>query len=202
MKSVLVAIAAIAATVVSAQNNILSVTSPLKGTVYTAGKTARISWIKATVDSIPKIMLAKGDPSNLQIVEVLAENVDAKQGYYNWDIPADITPGKDYAIELGESPDLSFSGLFAIENITEVDIASTTDAAEASQATSVEGASSVAAEASQATSVVEGASSVAEEASSVAESAASSAASAATSVAESAASVASDVASTLSSAVA
>lgn len=44
MKSVLVAIAAIAATVVSAQNNIVSVTSPLMNTVYTAGKTARISW--------------------------------------------------------------------------------------------------------------------------------------------------------------
>lgn len=44
MKSVFIAIAALAATVVSAQNNIVSITSPLMNTVYTAGQDAIISW--------------------------------------------------------------------------------------------------------------------------------------------------------------
>lgn len=44
MKSVFATLLAIAATVVSAQVNIVSVTSPLTGTSYTAGESAKISW--------------------------------------------------------------------------------------------------------------------------------------------------------------
>lgn len=43
MKSIFAAIAALAVTVVSAQN-IVSITSPLTGTVYTAGQPAIITW--------------------------------------------------------------------------------------------------------------------------------------------------------------
>lgn len=43
MKSIFAAIAVLAATVVSAQN-IVSITSPLTGTVYTAGQPAVITW--------------------------------------------------------------------------------------------------------------------------------------------------------------
>lgn len=44
MKSIFAAILAVAATVASAQSNIVSITSPLTGTVYTAGQPAIISW--------------------------------------------------------------------------------------------------------------------------------------------------------------
>lgn len=44
MKSVFATLLAVAATVVSAQTNIVSITSPLTGTVYTAGQSAIISW--------------------------------------------------------------------------------------------------------------------------------------------------------------
>lgn len=44
MKSIFAAIAVLAATVVSAQSNIVSITSPLIGTVYTAGQPAIITW--------------------------------------------------------------------------------------------------------------------------------------------------------------
>lgn len=44
MKSVFATIFAITATIVSAQVNIVSITSPLTGTIYTAGESAKISW--------------------------------------------------------------------------------------------------------------------------------------------------------------
>lgn len=45
MKSIVAAIAALAVSTISAQSTgILSVTSPIQGTVYTAGKDALITW--------------------------------------------------------------------------------------------------------------------------------------------------------------
>lgn len=94
MRSTFIAIAAIATTFVSAQN-IVSITSPLSGTVYTAGKAALISWIDASVDTIPAIVIAQGDPNALQPVQTIASNVDASAGSYTWNIPADFAPGTD-----------------------------------------------------------------------------------------------------------
>lgn len=44
MKSIFAAVFAVAVAVVSAQSNPVSITSPLTGTIYTAGQTAIISW--------------------------------------------------------------------------------------------------------------------------------------------------------------
>lgn len=114
MKSVFAAILAVAAAAVSAQSNPVSITSPLTGTVYTAGQIAVISWVQPQVDVIPKIVLAKGSPNALQPVATVAENVDATKGSYEWSIPANTTAGTDYALELGVSPNISFTGLFTI----------------------------------------------------------------------------------------
>ncbi|CAO3640775.1 unnamed protein product [Mucor hiemalis] len=116
MKSIFAAVFAVAVAVVSAQSNPVSITSPLTGTIYTAGQTATISWVQPQVDVIPKIVLAKGSPNALQPVATIAENVDATKGSYEWNIPANITAGEDYALELGVSPDISFTGLFTIKN--------------------------------------------------------------------------------------
>ncbi|GAA5801943.1 hypothetical protein HPULCUR_011579 [Helicostylum pulchrum] len=195
MKSVFIAIAALAATVVSAQNNIVSITSPLMNTVYTAGQDAVISWIKPTVDTIPKIMLAKGDPLALEVVATIAENVDAKKGSYTWKIPADTAPGNDYAFELGVSPDMSFSGMFSIKAAAAAESSSSSSEAASTTTTTTTRtttSAAVSSAVSSATSVVASATSVVASATSsvasVASSAVSSVASAASSVASSAAS--------------
>ncbi|KAG2235297.1 hypothetical protein BDF21DRAFT_497253 [Thamnidium elegans] len=195
MKSFFVAIAALAATVVTAQNNIVSITSPLMNAVYTAGQDAVISWINPTVDTIPKIMLAKGDPLALEVVATIAENVDAKKGSYTWKIPADTAPGNDYAFELGVSPDMSFSGMFAIKAAA----AESSPAAASTTTTTTRTTTTVAptTASTAASSVVSEVSSVASSATSAASSAASSVASVATSAVSSVASAASSVASSV-----
>ncbi|KAI7856361.1 hypothetical protein BDC45DRAFT_533790 [Circinella umbellata] len=117
MKSIVAAIAALAIAAVSAQDTkpIVSITAPLSGTKLKAGSDAIITWINPTVDSISKIMLAKGEATALQPLVEVASNVDAKAGTYTWKIPADIAPGADYAFELGESPNMAFAGHFTIE---------------------------------------------------------------------------------------
>lgn len=65
---------------------------------------------------IPKITLAKGDPNALQPLATIAENVDATKGTYTWNVPSDTSAGTDYAFELGTSPNISFTGLFTIQN--------------------------------------------------------------------------------------
>jgi hypothetical protein len=74
------------------------------------------SRINAKVDTISKIVLAKGDPTALVPVSTIAQNVDAKAGSYVWNIPADTPAGEDYALEFGDSPDMSFTGLFTIKS--------------------------------------------------------------------------------------
>lgn len=113
MKSIIAAIAALAA-VASAQSSIVSVTSPLQGTTWTAGSSATITWyeniimvltssahtqwfsrINPTVDTISKIVLANGQSTALQQVMVVAENVSAADGSYTWNVPTDLASGTD-----------------------------------------------------------------------------------------------------------
>lgn len=72
--------------------------------------------IDQQVPVIPKIVLAKGLPTALQPVSTIAQDVDANAGSYVWNVPADIAAGDDYAFELGNSPNISFTGLFTIKN--------------------------------------------------------------------------------------
>ncbi|KAI9305108.1 hypothetical protein BJ944DRAFT_265774 [Cunninghamella echinulata] len=97
----------------SCQQNIVSITSPLSNSQYTAGEKLIISWINPTVQTIPSITLVNGPATALQPVSTIAQNVDANSGSYSWSIPADITPGR-YALQLGTSPSISYSGFFTI----------------------------------------------------------------------------------------
>lgn len=72
--------------------------------------------IQPTVSTISKIVLAKGSPTALQPVATIAQNVDANSGSYVWSVPSDIAAGSDYALEFGDSPNISFTGLFTIQN--------------------------------------------------------------------------------------
>jgi hypothetical protein len=90
------AVLAAAASLVSAQAAApvapVSITSPLTGTVYTAGKQAIISWVSPNTDSIPQIVLAQGASTALQPVTTIATNVSTASGTYTWDIPANLPP--------------------------------------------------------------------------------------------------------------
>ncbi|KAI9314912.1 Ser-Thr-rich glycosyl-phosphatidyl-inositol-anchored membrane family-domain-containing protein [Dichotomocladium elegans] len=117
MKSIVAALAAFAFAAVSAQQTgIVSVTSPVKGTVFTAGEDAVISWNPdtATVDTIDQIQLASGDPNNLDLLDVIANDIDAADGSYTWTVPEDIEPGVTYAIVFGYAPKAAYSPQFTI----------------------------------------------------------------------------------------
>ncbi|CAO3667633.1 unnamed protein product [Umbelopsis vinacea] len=117
MKSIVAAIAALAVAAVSAQTTPpVSITSPLTGTVYTAGGQALITWTNPTTQTLPQIQLAKGPANALQPVGQVASNVQTSDGKYTWTIPADTPAGSDYAFELGASPNIAYSGFFTIKS--------------------------------------------------------------------------------------
>ncbi|CAO3577676.1 unnamed protein product [Absidia cylindrospora] len=113
-KYVLFALVALLNCLVLAQQVIVSITAPLQNATFTAGGKLVVSWINPQVDSISQIQLSHGDPKALQPVTVIANNVDAKSGSYTWDIPSNLTAGKDYALVLGTSPNLAYTGQFTI----------------------------------------------------------------------------------------
>lgn len=83
-------------TVVCAQDApIVSVTSPLSGTVYKAGQKVIISWVNPQVPEIPQIVLARGQQTALQPIAVIAKNVDASAGRYEFDMGTDCQNGND-----------------------------------------------------------------------------------------------------------
>lgn len=90
MKSVFAAIAAIAATVVSAQTIVTS--QPGERQVFTAGTTAQIVW-NPVAGTISTIDLRAGEATALQFVANIAKDVPAQAGSYSWNIPADTAPG-------------------------------------------------------------------------------------------------------------
>jgi hypothetical protein len=95
--------------------------------------------------------LAKGLPTALQPVSTIAQDVDANAGSYTWNVPADIAAGDDYAFELGNSPNVSYTGLFTIKNDGSAGVNT------ASPVTSDAAASSSSASASASVSAVESA---------------------------------------------
>ncbi|CAO3683888.1 unnamed protein product [Rhizopus stolonifer] len=65
--------------------------------------------------SLTNDTLAKDSPNSLQLVMTVAKNVDANAGFYTWSIPANTTPGIDYALELGVSPNISYTYLLTFQ---------------------------------------------------------------------------------------
>lgn len=99
MKSVIAAIAAIAASVVSAQTIVTS--QPSQAQVLTAGTTAQVVWNPVT-GTIASIDLRKGDASALTFVSNVATNVDASLGSYAWNIDASLAAGTDCKLFCGQ----------------------------------------------------------------------------------------------------
>ncbi|KAG2213246.1 hypothetical protein INT46_002467 [Mucor plumbeus] len=173
MKSVIAAIAAIAATVVSAQNIVSS--QPSTDQVLTAGTTANIVW--APVDgTISTIDLRQGSASALTLVQNIATAVPATSGSYSWSVPASLPAGTDYALSFGQSPNVTYTPFFTIK--------AASGAASSGAASSAAPASSAASAAGSATSkAASAAASATSKVASAASSAASSAAASATTTA-------------------
>ncbi|RUS18860.1 hypothetical protein BC937DRAFT_88255 [Endogone sp. FLAS-F59071] len=107
-----VALAALAGS--NAQTPPCSLTQPLTGTTYQAGKPAIIAWIQPTVTNFSQIVLAQGNPNALTTLAIIATNIPAANGTFTWDIPSNTPAGANYALEIGTQPNVEYSGLFTI----------------------------------------------------------------------------------------
>ncbi|KAI8367811.1 hypothetical protein EDC96DRAFT_506129 [Choanephora cucurbitarum] len=115
MKSIIAAVAALAASVVSAQT--ITSSQPTLNQVVTAGTTTQIVWapVAGTISSID---LRKGDAAALILVANVASNVDASKGSYAWNVDASLPAGNDYALTFGQSPNISYTPFFTIQAAT------------------------------------------------------------------------------------
>jgi hypothetical protein len=93
----------------------ISITSPLTGTIYTSGISTSITWINPTVSTLSEIQLVQGPADALQEVMLVASNISTSSGSYTWIIPKNIAPGTNYALSLGSSPNIAYSGFFTIK---------------------------------------------------------------------------------------
>ncbi|KAJ2955857.1 hypothetical protein NQZ79_g8211 [Umbelopsis isabellina] len=99
MKFISAALLTLAVGYVSAQSPNAGVlfTSPLTGSVWTAGQNGIITWTvqDSSVTTISSIDLRQGPASALQLVQNIAQNVPATPSQYTWSIPASIPAGSD-----------------------------------------------------------------------------------------------------------
>lgn len=107
--------------------------------------------VQPTVSTISKIVLAKGSPTALQPVATIAQDIDANAGSYVWSVPSDLAAGVDYALEFGDSPNISFTGLFTIQNDGSAPAATAAATGAEASASASESASASASDAAQAT---------------------------------------------------
>ncbi|CAO3653087.1 unnamed protein product [Cunninghamella echinulata] len=100
--------------VISTQKPIISITSPIRGTVYKAGTYAPIAWYNPTVDTINGLLLSQGHDTNLKPILQIADSIPAKNLIYSWRIPIDIPPANDYVFVFGLALDRVYAGPFTI----------------------------------------------------------------------------------------
>ncbi|MFD5067986.1 GPI anchored serine-threonine rich family protein [Streptomyces sp. NPDC058369] len=85
---------------------------PIAGSVWQAGTRQTILWSDGTPGSQP-LRLMKGSATALQQVMEIAV-VDGTSNQYNWVVPSDLPTDDTYAIALGNSPDIGYTGQFTI----------------------------------------------------------------------------------------
>ncbi|KAG9284955.1 hypothetical protein G9A89_009765 [Geosiphon pyriformis] len=95
------------------------ITNPVAGTVWHKGKPAIIKWrVLGKPDvTTTTIELRKGDPKDLDHTTIIGNSVKANAGSHSWVVKNNIPTGKDYVVQIGESPhNVRYSHMFAIEN--------------------------------------------------------------------------------------
>lgn len=85
---------------------------PLTHAVWRAGTDQAIIWSDASPGMQP-LRLMRGSSTALQEVMTLAM-VDGAANRYSWAIPTDLPADSTYAIALGTSPDIGYSGRFTL----------------------------------------------------------------------------------------
>ncbi|KAF3939026.1 hypothetical protein ABW19_dt0206707 [Dactylella cylindrospora] len=87
-------------------------TAPLLNDLVTAGQTFQIRWINLD-GGIINLVLRRGNPANLQTIGAIATGI-SNNGVFNWNVPSDLTPGNDYAIEIQFGAARNYTPLFTI----------------------------------------------------------------------------------------
>ncbi|OZJ04732.1 hypothetical protein BZG36_01821 [Bifiguratus adelaidae] len=104
-------------TVTSVSNNYCYVTSPIQGTVWTAGTNVTIVWLIDTADNnvFPTVNLLHGNPAYYTFAATLATNVKTTLGQVTVTVPANSVPGNDYGLQIGQAPNYCYAGPFTIK---------------------------------------------------------------------------------------
>lgn len=87
---------------------------PITNVNWQAGTEHLVAWIDGAPGRQP-LKLMRGSATALEQVLEIAR-VDGAAGHYVWAVPADLPPGNDYAIALGNAPDIGYSGQFTISS--------------------------------------------------------------------------------------
>ncbi|KAI8377778.1 uncharacterized protein BYT42DRAFT_571661 [Radiomyces spectabilis] len=96
----------------------VSIQQPKPNNVWQVGQTVTIKWKldKSAHYANVSIALASGPAQALVIDRVIAANVNASCGHYNWTIPKSVKPANNYVVEIGpHSSDLAFAGFISIK---------------------------------------------------------------------------------------
>ncbi|KAK6352414.1 hypothetical protein TWF730_009241 [Orbilia blumenaviensis] len=95
-----------------ASSNSNTFTAPLAGDLVTAGSPFQVRWINLD-GGIVNLVLVRGTPNNLKTVGALAAGIP-NTGVFNWNVPPNLEPGTDYAIEIQYGAEKTFTPLFTI----------------------------------------------------------------------------------------
>ncbi|KAL1916429.1 uncharacterized protein VTP21DRAFT_5620 [Calcarisporiella thermophila] len=92
-----------------------SITNPVDGTAWKLGDKGVINWIPGGNAQKVTIKLRKGLASAMQEVAVINPSIDNNAKTFTWNVPANLPPGSDYALEIGNAPNLCYSHFFTID---------------------------------------------------------------------------------------
>lgn len=79
-----------------------------------AGDTYNITWGGGN-DSPVTLTLRKGDPNDLETIDILADGVRGSS--YEWEVDDDLESGNDYALQITQGQnDINYSGQFSVSD--------------------------------------------------------------------------------------
>ncbi|KAK9763198.1 hypothetical protein K7432_010356 [Basidiobolus ranarum] len=97
----------------------VSITSPIAGTQWKAGKKVSITWLEVPKTETPAnidIYLVAGQAENLKIVGTIANGVDSTKKKYTWTVPKDLVNNMDYSVRIDAGDNQSYSHYFHIDS--------------------------------------------------------------------------------------
>ncbi|KAI9495790.1 hypothetical protein BDB00DRAFT_786030 [Zychaea mexicana] len=94
----------------------IAITSPALGTVWTAGKTEKVSWTiqDNTVTEISTVELRNGGSANLQMVGNVGSKIPVSGGQWDWAIPVTTKTDASYVLVFKSNKGDTYSPYFTI----------------------------------------------------------------------------------------